>query len=122
MGCGSRSGCGPARLASSSRAQPIRVTAAGLRWEVLPECRERLLGPDGLRLAEWLRTGQARIVKQGAQRTVYRVTLPGLSFYLKHNRLTDLRAWLRELVRPAKARIEYGRALAVAARRVPTIV
>src|SRR5262249_8167394 len=51
----------------------------------------------------------------------YRVALPGLCVYVKHFRLADTRAWLRELVRPSKARMEYERARAVAARGVPTI-
>lgn len=102
--------------------QLIPLTAGGVRWEVLPERSEQLLGPAGLRLDEWLQAGQAQIIKHGPNRTVYRVTLPGLRFYLKHNRLPDTRAWLRGLVRPAKARIEFRRAIAVAARDVPTIV
>jgi tRNA A-37 threonylcarbamoyl transferase component Bud32 len=61
------------------------------------------------------------VVKHGPHRTVYHIALPELDFYLKHNRLADGRAWLRELVRPSKARIEYNHALAVAARGVPTI-
>lgn len=101
--------------------QLIQVTAGGVRWEVLPEWSEQLLGPNGLRLDEWLQGGQAQIIKHGPNRTVYRVSLPGLRFFLKHNRLPDTRAWLRGLVRPAKARIEFRRALAVAARDVPTI-
>jgi tRNA A-37 threonylcarbamoyl transferase component Bud32 len=61
------------------------------------------------------------VVKHGPHRTVYHVTLPGLDLYLKHFRLRDARAWLREAVRPAKARMEFDRALAVAAREIPTI-
>jgi tRNA A-37 threonylcarbamoyl transferase component Bud32 len=99
----------------------VQVTAGGVRWQLRPEHRDRLVGPEGLRLAEWLRTGQARVIKHGPHRTVYQVTLPGLSFFLKHFRLTDVRAWLRQVVRPAKARMEFDRALAVAARQVPTI-
>src|SRR5262249_33017038 len=34
----------------------------------------------------------------------------------------DLRSWLRQLVRPAKARTEFDRAQAVASRGVPTVV
>ena len=79
-----------------------------------------LFGPEGLRLAEWLASGQARVVKQGLHRTVYHVVLPGLDFHLKHYPLADTRAWLRQLVRPSKARMEYDCALAVAARGVPT--
>jgi tRNA A-37 threonylcarbamoyl transferase component Bud32 len=98
------------------------VTAGGVRWQVLADCREPLLGPDGLRLAEWLQSGRATVVKQGPHRVVYRVLLPGLHFYLKHYCLADLRARLRQLVRPSKARMEFERAVAVAARQVPTIV
>jgi tRNA A-37 threonylcarbamoyl transferase component Bud32 len=92
-----------------------------VRWQVRPQCRDLLFGPDGLRLEEWLQTGRAHVVKHGPHRTVYRVVLPELSFYLKHYRLADVRAWLRQLVRPAKARIEFDCALAVAARQVPTV-
>jgi tRNA A-37 threonylcarbamoyl transferase component Bud32 len=99
----------------------VEVTAGGVRWQLLPECRDRLLGPEGLRLEEWLQQGQARVVKHGPHRTVYRVALPDLDFYLKHYRLTDLRSWVRQAVRPAKARLEYDRALAVAAHEIPTV-
>ncbi len=97
------------------------VHAGGFRWTMAPGLETPLLGDSGLRLAEWLRTGQAHIVKQGPHRIVYRVELPGLCFYLKHNRVSDARAWLRQLVRPSKARCEYESALAVAARGVPTV-
>lgn len=100
--------------------QPIELTAAGVRWKVLPEYRDVLFGAQGLRLPEWLREGRARVVKHAGHRTVYQVLLPGLHFYLKHNRLVDARARLREWLRPGKARAEYERALAVAARQVPT--
>ena len=100
----------------------VELTAGGVRWRIRAEHRERLLGPDGLRLAEWLSAGLAETVKHGPHRTVYRVTLPGLSFYVKHYRLQDLRAWLRELVCPSKARIEYDQSFVVAARGVPTFV
>jgi tRNA A-37 threonylcarbamoyl transferase component Bud32 len=96
-------------------------TAGGCRWQVVPEYQEVLLGRHGLRLAEWLEAGNARIVKHGTHRTVYRVVLPGLDFHLKHFRLHDGRAWLRECIRPSKARLEYERSLAVARRGVPTI-
>src|SRR5260370_10538803 len=89
-------------------------------WQVVPEFRETLLGPRGLRLEEWLRNGQAHVVKHGTHRTGYRVVLPELSFYLKHYPVPDLRAWMRQLVRPWKARFEYGNALEIARRGVPT--
>jgi tRNA A-37 threonylcarbamoyl transferase component Bud32 len=95
---------------------------AGMRWQVVPEHRAALFNAAGLRLEEWLRNGQARVIKHGPHRTVYRVGLPGLDFHLKHYRLHDTRAWLRDLVRPSKARMEYDRTVAVAARHIPTFV
>ncbi len=66
--------------------------------------------------------GQAVAVKHGPHRAVYRVDLPGLSFYLKHNRVTDLRTWVRQLVRPSKAAMEFERARAVAELGIPTVI
>ncbi len=95
--------------------------AGGVRWRVAPEYHDLLLGPDGLRLGEWLASGLARVVKHGPHRTVYRVELPGLDVHVKHFRLPDARSWLRQCVRPSKARLELDRSLAVAARGVPTV-
>jgi tRNA A-37 threonylcarbamoyl transferase component Bud32 len=102
--------------------QPIAMAVAGVRWQVLPEFRERLFGPQGLLLNDWLQSGQAQVVKHGSHRTVYRVILDGLTLYLKHFRLSDLRSWCRQLIRPSKARLEYQRAVALASRQVPTIL
>jgi hypothetical protein len=109
--------------------QPIDFKSGGVRWQVPPGCLDDaargvhlLFGPGGLRLPEWLGSGQATVVKHGPHRTVYHVVLPGLDFYLKHYQSGDGRAWLRGLVRPSKARMEYDRALAVAARGVPTVL
>jgi tRNA A-37 threonylcarbamoyl transferase component Bud32 len=100
--------------------ESIVLVSGGLRWQIRPEL-EPLFGPNGLRLSEWLAAGQAHAVKDGPHRTVYHVVLPGLDFYVKHNCQTDRRAWLRDLVRPSKARGEYEHALAIAARGVPTV-
>jgi serine/threonine protein kinase len=100
--------------------ESIVLVTGGVRWQMRPGL-EPLFGPDGLRLGEWLATGQAHAVKDGPHRTVYHVVLPEQDFYLKHNRQADRRAWLRDLVRPSKARSEYEHALAVAARGVPTV-
>lgn len=101
--------------------QALVVAAQGLRWLAEPPWRDLLLSGHALPLADWLRGGLARIVKHGPHRTVYRVALPGLDCHIKQNRLLGPRAWLRELVRPAKAHIEYDRARAVAARGIATI-
>src|SRR5262245_15663227 len=96
------------------------VEVGGVCWLVEPRLRDDFIGPDGFRLAEWLASGQARVVKKGPHRIVYRVDLPGSSFYLKHNLVPDWPSWFRQLVRPSKARMEFDRAQAVAARGVPT--
>jgi tRNA A-37 threonylcarbamoyl transferase component Bud32 len=97
------------------------VDTGDVRWCVTPLLRDALLGPAGLRLDEWLQSGQASVVKQGPHRVVYRVELGRDVVYIKHNLLPDARAWLRQLVRPSKARMEYDRAVAMAARGVPTV-
>jgi tRNA A-37 threonylcarbamoyl transferase component Bud32 len=97
------------------------TTCGGLRWEVADGYRDVLLGPDGLRLAEWLAAGQAHVVKHRPHRTIYRVVLPEVDCYVKHDRVTDARAWLRGCARPPKARGEHARYLAAAARGVPTL-
>jgi tRNA A-37 threonylcarbamoyl transferase component Bud32 len=112
-------------MASASTSElhgSVELTANGIRWQMGPAFRDRLLAAEGLRLDDWLQSGRARPVKQGPHRVVYRLELGGLTCYLKHNLLPDARAWLRQLVRPSKARMEYERAFAVAARRVPTVV
>src|SRR3977135_2997560 len=106
----------------STSPQPLtQLSVAGFRWSLLPELHAQLLNDQGLRLPEWLESGQARVVKQGPHRIVYRVELPGLCFYVKHNFVHDQRAWFRQLVRPSKARIEFDLVLAGAGRGIPTI-
>ena len=75
-----------------SSPQLTHATVAGFRWSLLPNLHARLLNEQGLRLPEWLESGQARVVKQGPHRIVYRVELPGLCFYVKHNFIHDQRA------------------------------
>jgi tRNA A-37 threonylcarbamoyl transferase component Bud32 len=101
------------------------LVAGGVRWQLRPARlggptgheADLLFGPGGLRLPAWLEAGRARVVKQNAHRTVYRVVLPGLDFHLKQYR--DRR---RGLVRPNPARQELERTVALAERDVPTLV
>src|SRR5438874_9009549 len=97
------------------------TVAGGVSWWLAPEHWPQLIGPDGLRLADWLRDGSARLVKQGPHRVVYRVDLPALSFYVKRNLIPDIKTWLRQLVRPSKARMELERIVAVRERAIPTV-
>jgi tRNA A-37 threonylcarbamoyl transferase component Bud32 len=101
--------------------QTIRAAVGGIHWEVHAAYYPRLFASGGQPLDAWLRDGRAHIIKHGPHRTVYRVALPGVHFYLKHYRLANTRAWLRQLVRPSQARVEFWRAARIAARGVPTI-
>jgi tRNA A-37 threonylcarbamoyl transferase component Bud32 len=98
-----------------------QLSVGGFRWSLLPDLHAQLLNEQGLRMPEWLQTGQARVVKQGPHRIVYRVELPGLCFYVKHNLVHDQRAWFRQLVRQSKARLEFERVMAATQRGIPTI-
>jgi tRNA A-37 threonylcarbamoyl transferase component Bud32 len=99
------------------------VPAGDVRWWVAPGLSDALLGPEGLRLDEWLRNGRATVIKEGPHRVVHRVELTdGQVVYVKHNLVPDFRTLLRQLVRPSKARLEFERAIALSARGVPTIV
>jgi tRNA A-37 threonylcarbamoyl transferase component Bud32 len=111
-----------ARPAAKQSNLAVTVVSGDVRWQVRPDWRPHLFGPHGLLLEHWRRTGQAVTIKHGPHRTVYRVTLPGRSFYVKQFRLHNRRAWLRELLRPSKARMEHERACILAGRGVPTVV
>ncbi|MBM4071489.1 MAG: hypothetical protein FJ271_21520 [Planctomycetes bacterium] len=94
----------------------------GFSWQVPAEYQDLLLGPEGLRLDEWRAAGRVRIVKHVRYRTIYHVTMPGLTFYLKHYPVVDFRSWFRQMVRPSKARGEYMKAIEVTRRGVATFV
>ena len=92
------------------------VTTGNIRWWVAPALESALHGPNGLNL------DQAVVIKRGPHRVVYRVELTdGQTIYVKHNLVPDVRTWLRQMVRPSKARIEFDRAVELATRGVPTI-
>jgi len=92
--------------------EPLRtVRSPGFVWYLRSGASE-LLGsaPD---LAEWQKRGLATLVKRNFQRSIWRVTLPGGTIYVKQCRANSPRSWLRELVRPPKARLEFENALAL---------
>jgi tRNA A-37 threonylcarbamoyl transferase component Bud32 len=101
-------------------ATPAQLDTSHVRWHMPDELRGRLLGPNGLRLAQWMQDGSAVIVKNAPHRAVYRVRLPGLDCHVKHYRLFGWRSRVREMLRPTKARREYELGLALHARGVPT--
>jgi Ser/Thr protein kinase RdoA (MazF antagonist) len=89
-----------------------RVVVGPRVWHLTSEA-EAVFGPTGPDLDRWLADGVAEVVKSNPQRTVYRVRLPGGAVYVKHCRITGFRAWAREVLRPAKARLEFENALAL---------
>jgi tRNA A-37 threonylcarbamoyl transferase component Bud32 len=86
-----------------------------------PRPLDALFGPDGPHLAELLEAGQARVVKHGPHRTVYRVELPGLDVHVKHYRATSRVGRLRNAFTVGPAWREHELTCAVAARGVPTL-
>src|SRR5262249_52645082 len=82
--------------------------------------RAKLLGRNGLRLEEWRRTGRLTVIKESQHRGIYRVQLPDLDLHVKQYRRVGLRGWLRELIRPNKARREARLAQEIRARGIAT--
>lgn len=101
--------------------QWIEINQAGIHWRLTPECQSELFDENGLRLPQWLKEDRAKIVKQGPHRTVYRLSLPNLKGYLKHNHASGKRAKVRQWVKSSKAKLEYQRLCEVAQRQVATL-
>ena len=108
-------------LLSGYRRFPVTIACHdGLVWRIVPEA-SRILGAQAPDLAEWRRAGRMTVVKENLQREISRVELPRGTVYLKLCRANTPRAWLRELLRPAKARLEFENALLLAQRGIPSI-
>lgn len=109
------------KLAALVKRSPgVRVEAGGLVWQVTP-AGEQLFGASGPDLPAWEKAGLVEVVKQNLQRTISRVRLPGGVVYVKQCRANTPRAFARELLRPAKARLEFENALALRALGVAAI-
>jgi len=114
----------------SQSGHPPNSTAAAprptglVRWHVADEWREwkeLLSEPAGLRLEQWLDSGQAHEVKTGEHRTVYRLDLPHGTFYVKHYHGRYLLGPGRHLVQASASRREFHKAVEVGNRNVPTV-
>jgi tRNA A-37 threonylcarbamoyl transferase component Bud32 len=92
----------------------------GVRWTRTPVGFE-VLSDDDLRLNKHIAAGRATIVKTGEHRTVYRVELARETVYWKECRLYGPRAWWRDFLRGPKAKLEFDRARALAARGIATV-
>jgi tRNA A-37 threonylcarbamoyl transferase component Bud32 len=100
----------------------LRTLRLGERkWRLAPNAMA-FFGPSGPDLDRWLANGSAEVVKTGPHRTVYRVKLPRGTIYVKHCRIMGPRSWLREVLRPAKARLEFENLLALQQRGIAASV
>src|SRR5438445_850982 len=95
-----------------------RIASHGRVWHLTPEARHVFNVPD---LDRWIADGSAVVVKSNPARTVYRVTLPTGTIFVKHCRITGPRAWAREVLRPAKARLEFENARTLAERGIAAV-
>ena len=109
-------------LLGSAKAEGSRTfRLGGRKWRLAPNATT-VFGPNGPDLERWLFDGSAQIVKTGTHRTVYRVVLPGGTIYVKHCRIGGSRAWIREVLRPPKARLEFENLIALQKRGIPAVV
>ncbi|MBO0699042.1 MAG: hypothetical protein J2P46_11655 [Zavarzinella sp.] len=98
----------------------VQVTVAGVRW-TLTSAGQALLAEADLEVDPHVASGRATVVKHGAHRTVYRITLPAGAIYWKLCRISGPRAWWRDFFRGWKARLEFDRARELAARGIETV-
>jgi serine/threonine protein kinase len=96
------------------------VRVSGRVWHLTPGA-EAIFGPAGPQVERWVTDGSAVVVKANPARTVYRVELPAATVFVKHCRVTSVRAWGREVIRPPKARLEFDNALELRLRGVPAV-
>jgi tRNA A-37 threonylcarbamoyl transferase component Bud32 len=109
------------KLATLARSPGLPVVRSGGRvWYVTPAGAE-LFGPGGPQLERWLADGAATVVKANPARTVYRAELPGGAVFVKHCRVTGPRAWMREVLRPPKARLEFDNSVELRSRGVSAV-
>jgi tRNA A-37 threonylcarbamoyl transferase component Bud32 len=98
-----------------------RLRFGDVFWRVRPDVAELLFNSTGLRLHEWLLSGQASVVKHGPHRTVYQVRIGARSIYIKHHRVPSAHAMLSQWARSSKGRRELTCLEKAAERAIPTI-
>jgi tRNA A-37 threonylcarbamoyl transferase component Bud32 len=109
-----------AERAAPSRADSfVTIERSGVEWLMRADVVDELLPAVG-RPAELAKAHSVETVKNGPHRTVYRLSLAGGNFYLKHFRTADARALLQNVVRPSKAEREFQAAGRIARLGLPT--
>jgi tRNA A-37 threonylcarbamoyl transferase component Bud32 len=106
---------GPAARESLQRCQ-----FGSIGGEVLSDWQPLVWGSGGLPLDEWLSDGQARLVKHGPRRAVYRVDAADKTFFVKHYRCSRWWQAITHLFRSSPSRREFRRAREALRRQVPT--
>ncbi len=109
------------KLMTLTRTDDFPVVQCGERvWHITPSGVE-LFGIGCPDMDLWISSGSAILVKTNPARTVYRVDLPGGIVFIKHCKITGLRAWAREVIRLPKARLEFENSLALRERHIPAV-
>jgi len=109
-----------ARAESQSSGAFVAIRRGSTDWMAASQLAGELFDESGLRLSNWLQTGHASIVKDGAHRTVYRLDLVSGCYYLKHYRAPRLRNWLLNAVRSCRALLERNASRWVATQGIAT--
>jgi len=109
------------KLTSLTRSDGLSVVRVGSRVWYLSPVGVELFGSAGPDLDHWLGSGAAVVVKSNPARTVYRVALAGATVFVKHCKISGLRALGREFIRPPKARLEFQNTRALRERGVAAI-
>lgn len=87
----------------------LAATMARVRWTV----------GDGVRPADWC-AATVEVVKRAAHRAVYHLRSSSFDVYVKHYCTVGPRSFVRELLRPVKARREYELAAELTRRGIAT--
>jgi tRNA A-37 threonylcarbamoyl transferase component Bud32 len=90
-------------------------------WSVAAEYRRLLFDHAGLRLAEWLQGGSAKIIKKGAGRAIYHVRHPHGEFYVKHFRPSTRFRSFHQRFRRDRAEKEFEVAQMMRSQGIPTV-
>jgi tRNA A-37 threonylcarbamoyl transferase component Bud32 len=108
--------------ASRGEFSTIPLQLQGVTWSGNDEIVRELLA-ESIPLPEDVSAGgRTTVVKSGPHRTVYRVGLPSGTFFLKHFKIPDWRALVRNLISRSPAEREAAACVQVAAAGIQTTV
>ena len=89
-------------------------------WVYQADLVKIFFSDEGLRLPEWIADGQAQLIKSRPGRTLYRIDVPELSFYVKHFRVRGPIELVGNVLGQNKARREWSAARRLQSRSIPT--